>query len=143
MSSPMGGMDTLISFRGRVRAVVVGDAVRLTAEHRELGPEDPDTLWVLALVAQAQGWPPDVQWNQELASRAARGTLAPAVDVVAAWSRAEDLRSLAAALGLPWEVALMRLFDRDVVAAFSAAEPPGLARGPQRRVARRRVRCSR
>ncbi|MTD47615.1 hypothetical protein GKE82_26210 [Conexibacter sp. W3-3-2] len=126
-----------------MRAVVIGDAVRLTAEHRDLGAEDPDTLWVLALVAQAQAWPPDALWDQELAARAARTTLAPPADVVAAWSRAEDLRSLAAALGVPWEVALARLLDRDVSVAFSAAGTPGLARGPRRRDARRRARCRR
>ena len=36
MPSPKRGMDTLISFRGRVRAVIIGDAVRLVAENESI-----------------------------------------------------------------------------------------------------------
>lgn len=126
-------MSAIISWKGRVRAVVVGRAVRFCDDLAERPIDDPDVVWTAALAQQALAWPEGVAWDTDLAARAARRALMESEIVVGCLAWCQDSRQLSSLLGVPVDVVADRTRDQDVRGAVSRFHGRhGRVRGPRR-----------
>lgn len=137
-------MSAIISWRGRVRAVVIGGTVRVSNDLAGRSEDDPEVVWIAALADQALDWPQGVTWDLDIAARAARALVLDVELFAAAMRWCRDSRQLACLCGVPVDVVEARLRDRDVRdLAGPGVSGPGGRRGPGR-VPRRRgaARCA-